>query len=114
MRISDWSSDVCSSDLTIAYLLHQLCVDCSLDFTDFKFQRGLYFFVGTLNSFTNSKSTFASFLLAATAISMLLLNLVGVGNDFHLLQIGCASCGERVCQSVSISVVAVSLKTKLK
>src|SRR3546814_12823188 len=35
------------------------------------------------------------------------------GAKRHALQIGRASCRERVCQYVSISVVAVSLKKKL-
>src|SRR3546814_20044421 len=86
MRISDWSSDVCSSDLKlpmfgVTTLEEQLY--SSLD-TDRLIARLVGFF-GAL---------------------ALILACIG------LYEIGRASCRERVCQFVSISVVAVSFNKK--
>src|SRR3546814_19126110 len=88
LRISDWSSDVCSSDLLSAIGLGQGNRN-------------------TIHRHSNSKA-------------------LGIGNeptfnhDFipaadvptPIRQIARASCRERVCQSVEISVVAESLKKK--
>src|SRR3546814_11762925 len=93
MRISDWSSDVCSSDLNRRFW--KLCI---IDFD----------------------KTYA------VAITLIFLSLKLLQLDIHtniferkenlltgfFSQIGRASCRERVCQYVSISVVAVSLKKK--
>src|SRR3546814_12742034 len=82
MRISDWSSDVCSSDLS---------------------PYGL---------------TLAALLACGTGAAILILSR-RAGRDRQVpgriaaiphYQIGRASCRERVCQYVSIPVVAVSLK----
>src|SRR3546814_19107307 len=89
MRISDWSSDVCSSDLIgrdIAALDDGL-VDVR-------------------------QNTLHGFIIHAAAGHVgrelvLLVHLVERGG-----QIGRASCRERVCQYVKITVVAVSLKKK--
>src|SRR3546814_11132013 len=74
MRISDWSSDVCSSDLPAG------------QFGD-------------------------AFHLVGDGAELFV-----EGDAFQLLrvEIGRASCRERVCQYVSISVVAVSLKNKIQ
>src|SRR3546814_20123645 len=85
MRISDWSSDVCSSDLPGRHLPAQVRVD-----------------VGQ-----HLKLTFLDGLLVD------LPQLEGESLD-HMGQIGRASCRERVCQSVSISVGDVSLNQKSK
>src|SRR3546814_12502574 len=79
MRISDWSSDVCSSDLEY--------VDDLLPVT-----RLLH--VRDRAAATVGEAGFGDFL---------------VGNG----EIGRASCRERVCQYVSILVVAGSLKKKI-
>src|SRR3546814_11422306 len=93
MRISDWSSDVCSSDL---------------EYITVEFEHGDGV---ALNGTAMSPAT----LLAA-------LNDLGRRHGIGRLdlvenrfvgKIGRASCRERVCQYVSISVVAVSLKKKI-
>src|SRR3546814_7477581 len=76
MRISDWSSDVCSSDLGFPFF------NCFFPFV-YPWHH-LFFAVSTTPFF------------------------------FRHEQIGRASCRERVCQYVSISVVAVSLKKTLR
>src|SRR3546814_15833244 len=103
MRISDWSSDVCSSDLGEPIQ----------------------------SAIPTSAPSFAAATAAAAAIMLLLLHrlhragecrkqrsLVLAGRSFSAgglhLKIGRASCRERVCQYVEISVVAVSLNKKRK
>src|SRR3546814_11121360 len=80
MRISDWSSDVCSSDLANLHrnwvMIPHVTNNDEADITDLEALRV------TLNK-ENEKSG---------------------------IKIGRASCRERVCQYVSISVVAVSLQ----
>src|SRR3546814_17007592 len=100
MRISDWSSDVCSSDLLAKrrgarvvglaggtekcqYVVKQLGFDACVD---------------------RRADDWKSQLEIATPD----------GIDVNFEKIGRASCRERVCQYVSISVVAVSLKKKKK
>src|SRR3546814_19260943 len=84
MRISDWSSDVCSSDL--------LAGDAGEDFGNMEGlgQEALDF----ARARDGQLVLFAQFIHAEN------------GND----EIGRASCRERVCQYVKSSVVAVSLK----
>src|SRR3546814_15448408 len=82
MRISDWSSDVCSSDL----LSH---MPAEINASEVASVVGMALFL-----------SFAATLYPAWRAASL---------D---PEIGRASCRERVCQYVSISVVAVSLKTK--
>src|SRR3546814_11397405 len=89
MRISDWSSDVCSSDLGFQ---HRLPVRL----------RPVEPF-GKGDSIGKAGQGVAQHLVAQAMLG------------FHFggaVEIGRASCRDRVCQSVSISVVAVSLKTK--
>src|SRR3546814_17268301 len=85
MRISDWSSDVCSSDLII------------------------------LIGIGNIEPDFRLLLVRRCFLLLLLFGLVHCFPfplGLHFQQIGRASCRERVCQYVSISVFAVSLKQK--
>src|SRR3546814_13613476 len=85
MRISDWSSDVCSSDL--------------LD------HRGLRPFANlVLNRYLQQRDE-----VAALALLPLFLSARAA---VRAQEIGRASCRERVCQYVSISVVAVAFKKK--
>src|SRR3546814_17073900 len=82
MRISDWSSDVCSSDL--------------LSTDDLRIEAGCRLVgVNDLDADIAANGGAARF---------------GV----EIGQIGRASCRERVCQYVEISVVAVSLQKKQK
>src|SRR3546814_16463671 len=94
MRISDWSSDVCSSDLTMAEdvksfgdlkttLIKQKEPDTQAETGD-----------GTQNRDAQGRAY-----------------ATGRRKD-AVAQIGRASCRERVCQYVVISVVAVSLQKK--
>src|SRR3546814_13342932 len=104
MRISDWSSDVCSSDLprdawpnpdkTTRELMAEM-------------DRAIHI-PGVANAWT---------MPIKTRIDMLSTGIktpIGIkvsGPDLSE-QIGRASCRERVCEYVEISVVAVSLKKK--
>src|SRR3546814_20577450 len=97
MRISDWSSDVCSSDLFCQTIMGPSCglvlADLGADVIKIepapggdKTRRLAGFAAGFFTCFNRNKRSLA--------------------------QIGRASCRERVCQYVYISVVAVSLKKK--
>src|SRR3546814_20673680 len=94
MRISDWSSDVCSSDLVMVE----------------NYRAGAFPALGLGYE-------------AMKAINPRLIycSMTAFGQDGprssqtaydQVVQIGRASCRERVCQYVSISVFAVSLKNK--
>src|SRR3546814_20882472 len=92
MRISDWSSDVCSSDL-------RLFDEAALGFLGLQGLEG-----GELDGAPDAR-----FVLSNAELARDLAELAeGVGQH----EIGRASCRERVCQYVWISVVAVSLKKK--
>src|SRR3546814_15005190 len=82
MRISDWSSDVCSSDLNAAERIDHAERIANSD---------------ALTGLANGR----------TLQRVLELELARAAR-----QIGRASCRDRECQFVLISVVAVSLKTK--
>src|SRR3546814_14402729 len=96
MRISDWSSDVCSSDLLPAF-----------DITAFWTKSGV-----ANQMIPSDQEPFPcrpGFGDHTTALAMCSAILAAL-HERH--QIGRASCRERVCQYVSISVVAVPLKKK--
>src|SRR3546814_4153331 len=95
MRISDWSSDVCSSDLDMAalgvngallILLPVLVTECCAILVERAQPRNLFVYI------------FCSGFLAA-ALSALACLLLGLGLLWHD-EIGRASCRERVCQYV--------------
>src|SRR3546814_15853765 len=96
MRISDWSSDVCSSDL--ATLPDRGRAERPHHRQPLPEGRGA----------ARAMIAMALALLAVVA----LVAAVGPATGYADGQIGRASCRERVCQYVSISVVAVSLKKK--
>src|SRR3546814_12813714 len=113
MRISYWSSDVCSSDLAegVAEVVRMefrkaLGAVATLE------QKGLA--LGDAGELVRQVARLAGKAERRIAREFALRRsqrgLVGAGGK----QIGRASCRERVCQSVSISVVAVSLKTNKK
>src|SRR3546814_20831175 len=96
MRISDWSSDVCSSDLLTGIgLASKNRARCN----------GI------------KRSLIARAVVASPAIAAAQRSLMARGATFavtEILQIGRASCRERVCQYVEISVDAVSIQKKPK
>src|SRR3546814_18307475 len=97
MRISDWSSDVCSSDLPRNGVLHHGAA-------------GRRDTQGLRSSQIHIRKRLAArHVLAAEDALAKTIGQAHLGQlQFH--QIGSASCRERVCQYVKISVVAVSLK----
>src|SRR3546814_15423415 len=112
MRISDWSSDVCSSDLKDGqqktFYIYNVC-----DHEDAYAETG------------NQAVSYTTGVPAMIGAAMILTGAwegKGVFNmeqfdpdpfmDMLNKQIGRASCRERVCQYGEISVVAVSLKKK--
>src|SRR3546814_20594210 len=99
MRISGWSSDVCSSDLRFANLRH----------------------AAPRLRVTGGQGSYApngQIQLAARAHSPdygpVGVHLAGTINDPRAVEIGRGSCGERVSQYVLISVAAGALTTKQK
>src|SRR3546814_16466499 len=92
MRISDWSSDVCSSDLAFA--------------VERPVAIGTQVVAGEVAGDLAQPRQEAGRVLQALEVLP--------GGEEGILEIGRASCRERVCQYVSISVVAVSLKKKNK
>src|SRR3546814_19362733 len=120
MRISDWSSDVCSSDLLKKALsdgeaalsgkqadekqrLHAKKAVKAATTKLARLEKGLAKAPGTI--------AYARKRLDKPATEM--ATTPGPARDAHIPpEIGRASCRERVCQYVSISVVAVSLQKK--
>src|SRR3546814_11868038 len=112
MRISDWSSDVCSSDLH-CYTMHTYAGIQRL-LVGFQTRKsGQQRWVNihqapqipthkTLGEHTHKTSQH-------NPVGLILIDQASQG-----FEIGRASCRERVCQYVSIWVVAVSLKKKKK
>src|SRR3546814_16204739 len=100
MRISDWSSDVCSSDLLLRlsyggreiYTKWARRAQQLWEARQEEFGRRMFYNNGSLR------------VMAADALAE--------QRAIFDRQIGRASCRERVCQYVEISVVAVSLKKK--
>src|SRR3546814_13601694 len=101
MRISDWSSDVCSSDLEKP---HFLAATLGTILTRSVTMRGFI-----VREFWHQRSQFLEEVGGWIADGR-----VKFREDVTqgLAKIGRASCRERVCQYGSISVVAVSLKKK--
>src|SRR3546814_17190059 len=97
MRISDWSSDVCSSDL----LREEIAIDSQL----------LVHITGEVGVLQHVFAHIQEHGIHQPyhAVHM---RLEGGGQVHRVVEIGRASCRERVCQYVYISVVAVSLKKK--
>src|SRR3546814_13152349 len=92
MRISDWSSDVCSSDLPI-------CVEDAGDPH-----------LATAHSSVIERQSFSRPLaLVVTGARAARIDAAAI---LLALAIGSASCRGRVCPYVSVSVVAVSLQEK--
>src|SRR3546814_20881693 len=112
MRISDWSSDVCSSDLVEFKCGSGPFFDNILEFRIF--QR-----IDAATGLEHADMAGMAPLIFADIIPHGLFAVAVVDEDGdashvrHFLrgiEIGRASCRERVCQDMYISVVAVSLK----
>src|SRR3546814_15524123 len=102
MRISDWSSDVCSSDLPL--LLESFTLSGAVNGTreDLRFDQRLTALGGTLRASGRAllppagPQIDAALILDHPDLSVLLRELLRDSG----LQIGRASCRERVCQYV--------------
>src|SRR3546814_11448643 len=110
MRISDWSSDVCSSDLDGARRRSRGCIAATRNSFPFKgkARMGMVF-----------RDAAARPALKPTATRALPLRGEGVESpsswrELKPSQIGRASCRERGGQYVEISVDAVSLKKNIQ
>src|SRR3546814_16772707 len=101
MRISDWSSDVCSSDLALSGANGGLAVTLEYD-------AGATV-EGGADRMSEQFAALLGAVLGAPDSELDDPDIVGPRE-----QIGRASCRERVCQYVSISVVAVSLNKQKK
>src|SRR3546814_18768678 len=103
MRISDWSSDVCSSDL-VRFRIKSL-IDTETAVSVLSDDRIVE--ILKADGVDIARRTVAKYREA-----MRIPSSVQRRRDKGISQIGRESCRERVCQYVSISVVAVSLKKK--
>src|SRR3546814_18126760 len=113
MRMSDWSSDVCSSDLELRGV-GEGCGPLVLVGLDVSRHRRIQ--VGA-----DAEAVVEDDLAQAVEAALQLLQPRGrplqpvVGADVvHEVELGRATCRERVCQSVEISVVEGSLQKKNK
>src|SRR3546814_15018756 len=103
MRISDWSSDVCSSDLLRSLRrIFEEFDDESPSAHMSEYSEANIAFHQTIIKLSRSQ-------LIADMTANLFIHVRAIRD---VSQIGRASCRERVCQYVSISGVAVSLKKK--
>src|SRR3546814_13772042 len=109
MRISDWSSDVCSSDLVCLqshYDLPVTCCDFCIILRTHVHEQHPGCDQARLQPPIASRP-----LQGDLDIVNVTLPYIAMAVNISI-KIGRASCRERVCQYVSISVVAVSLKKK--
>src|SRR3546814_14044070 len=114
MRISDWSSDVCSSDLAVlADVSTQRIPVQRAAVVDFDIAATL--FAQHCQGVLRQNAAIPQRTLAAGVGAAFGRQLAGspigvIAGGFHGTEIGRASCRERVCQYVEISVVPVSFK----
>src|SRR3546814_20336589 len=97
MRISDWSSDVCSSDLCDLHALEKPSLRAP-DADSHKYNRGMVAIVGGAMAGASLLAAEAAMRTGAGYVAL----LGGQGGGPHA-QIGRASCRERVGQAVKIS-----------
>src|SRR3546814_12234630 len=104
MRISDWSSDVCSSDLETPVRLDALGLEA----------RAIGIAQPQRRAIVDRRQPAPKLDLALEVqfLRGLICRIDAPAGAPGLEQIGRASCRERVCQSVYISEVAGSLKKK--
>src|SRR3546814_13730866 len=110
MRISDWSSDVCSSDLgRCIYVPAQQVLRGDFDAG---YSPVIAILISTFEPCLKQRSVrFAALSSSGTTLKTFLNNL---WNDESGAEIGSASGRERGCQYVEMSVVAVALKKQRK
>src|SRR3546814_12073874 len=106
MRISDWSSDVCSSDLIAAAVLAPPAMMFGLH--DYQRKRILTF----LNPEADPSGSGYHILQSKIALGSGGLLGKGYGLGSQSQRIGRASCRGSVCQYVYITVAAVALNKK--
>src|SRR3546814_12611419 len=115
MRISDWSSDVCSSDLPAPGR-----EDAFRKWYNDEYLPGAVARPGVKSGGLLVFRTYGQMIPTTPShkyVGIYRINdaaAAGAWRESRNLQIGRASCRERVCQYVSISVVAGSLKKKQK
>src|SRR3546814_12335426 len=111
MRISDWSSDVCSSDLATAHISvfqrTPAWIIAKPNWTVSRWRKALYRRLPISQQISRVFNYWRHELFAVGFTRAPALLRV-------LEEIGRASCRESVCQYVEISGVAVSLKKKIK
>src|SRR3546814_12420845 len=114
MRISDWSSDVCSSDLIEEGATLEAGGPGRPDGVEIG-----YFVKPTLFSNVRNDMTIAREEIFGPVVTIIPYeddeDAIRIANDtdYGLSEIARASCRERVCQYVYISVFAVSLQKNL-
>src|SRR3546814_17778940 len=97
MRISDWSSDVCSSDLSLAPLSLSMF--------------GMAILAGRRAGTRRPSSIIRlGFTFLTTGLLLLVPIVPRAESGWYLVKIGRATCRESVCPYVLISVGAVPLK----
>src|SRR3546814_1824697 len=104
MRISDWSSDVCSSDLVSGGVLNAVLSgllggSVNLNAVDYQGLAGVNVSLGQLATAVGVDVSDLSDPLALTTQTPVLSSVLN-GLAGSLSEIGRASCRERVCQSV--------------
>src|SRR3546814_17226402 len=108
MRISDWSSDVCSSDL-LELLVRRFNAAADAQVAQDPSRAVFRADLGA-DGWMIEKDVYAALVDPGDVRD---IDAAGLHvRSRRNLQIGRASCRERVCHSVSISVFAVSLKKK--
>src|SRR3546814_17294389 len=107
MRISDWSSDVCSSDLKYPVSI----VNPGFTLAPIL---GIIFGIVFLDERLSERVLFGAALTIVGVLIVTLREAKVVEARSTSREIGRESRRERVCKYVSISVVAVSLKKKIK
>src|SRR3546814_15258742 len=128
MRISDWSSDVCSSDLLLEYVPFIILLLALFTVAGGVRLKGDLVGSPGVNTALLAVGTIIASWMGTTGAAMLMIRPVIRANEqrrnkAHVIvffiflvanigEIGRASCRDRVCQYVYISVVAVSLKHK--
>src|SRR3546814_12938923 len=106
MRISDWSSDVCSSDLT---KYKQRLADTYDSLGQLQYKQGN---LAGAECYYAAERALLRALVVDDPRNNVTRAYLAAADTFYAHEIGRASCRERVCQYVSITADAVSLKNK--